>query len=744
MQSALPLQSPPLAPAPRQPAIRSDIEGLRAIAVLAVIVNHVSPHELRGGFAGVDIFFVISGYLIGRHLLEDIQAGRLSLRGFYARRARRILPALIVMLTAVSGFGWLILSGPELAALGKHVLAAALFSNNFLLWSESGYFDAPSLSKPLLHLWSLGIEEQFYLLAPILLWLGARGRSASVRWVAWLSVASLIWNELRPEPSFYLLDTRFWELGAGVILAHLSLGGAAQLLTAQAHTARPSPASTPEWLAAGLLLTFAAVLCLSSRLATWQLTLAPVAGAVGALLLGATVMVVSLAQSCEVQERWSGVMRRYETPLRVGSAGAGILCIGATVMGLGSIDWPGPQTLLPVLGTALVIAGGPGTFLNKRLGWRPLAFIGGISYPLYLWHWPAIVYWRMLDASRAAASYFVPIGAALLLACLTKYLVEEPIRFGRLGSRQIPRAPVWGLATGLLLMGLLGISAMETDGYPRRFPPAVSAIANWSVPNEDSAWRVHRCYRYPDDRRGYAAECTPAKRSGVPRVLLWGDSHAAELYTGLKGLQQGANFEIVQWTAAGCPPTRTPLVQEFAGCAAHRAAALSELPALAPDTVIIAAAWELYLENGASSQAILAAVQADIAWLQGTGVRHVVLFGPSPTWDTSLPVDLFRYMSLRRTTRIPERLGGPSGDVQRLDAAMAKEVSAMGASYVSVLHQLCNRRGCRTLVAPQSATLKRPDLLFRDRDHLTMSGSRFLIDSVARAIFPHLAVQARR
>jgi peptidoglycan/LPS O-acetylase OafA/YrhL len=116
-------------PAPAKYAVRADIEGLRALAVLAVVVGHVAPSLLRGGFCGVDVFFVISGYLIGKHLLEDIEAGEFSFLRFYARRARRILPALVTVLVAVWGIGWMILSGPELAALGRHIAAAAVFSS---------------------------------------------------------------------------------------------------------------------------------------------------------------------------------------------------------------------------------------------------------------------------------------------------------------------------------------------------------------------------------------------------------------------------------------------------------------------------------------------------------------------------------------------------------------------------------------------------------------------------------------
>ena len=142
---------------------RPDIDGLRAIAVLLVIGYHASPIRVPFGFVGVDIFFVISGYLITGIILSDLQDHKFSLKEFYARRIRRLLPALIVVLSSTMILGWLILLPSEFMNLGKHVTAATLFLPNFLLWSETGYFDAASELKPLLHLWSLGIEEQFYL-----------------------------------------------------------------------------------------------------------------------------------------------------------------------------------------------------------------------------------------------------------------------------------------------------------------------------------------------------------------------------------------------------------------------------------------------------------------------------------------------------------------------------------------------------------------------------------------------------
>ena len=153
-------------PKPHAGHYRPDIDGLRAIAILAVLAFHALPAALPGGFVGVDVFFVISGYLITGIILGDLAQAKFDFTGFYVRRIRRIFPALATVLAACLCAGWFVLYAGDYAALGKHVAGGAGFVSNLLLWNESGYFDQEARLKPLLHLWSLGIEEQFYLLWP--------------------------------------------------------------------------------------------------------------------------------------------------------------------------------------------------------------------------------------------------------------------------------------------------------------------------------------------------------------------------------------------------------------------------------------------------------------------------------------------------------------------------------------------------------------------------------------------------
>jgi peptidoglycan/LPS O-acetylase OafA/YrhL len=207
------------------PKYRADIDGLRAVAVLSVVTFHAAPSLLPGGFVGVDIFFVISGFLISTIVFDNLEKNRFSFVEFYARRVKRIFPALFLVLTACFAFGWLVLLADEYKQLGKHIAAGAGFVSNFVLWGESGYFDNAAETKPLLHLWSLGVEEQFYIFWPVLVWLAWKSRIRLITVTMAVLLLSFALNIYAVNTdvvaAFYLPFTRFWELTAGSLLAYL-------------------------------------------------------------------------------------------------------------------------------------------------------------------------------------------------------------------------------------------------------------------------------------------------------------------------------------------------------------------------------------------------------------------------------------------------------------------------------------------------------------------------------------------
>lgn len=370
------------------------IDGLRAVAVLLVLGVHLFPEWVKGGFVGVDIFFVISGYLISGLLFKDLAQDHFSLRHFYARRIRRIFPALSTVLLACLGIGWFLLPPQEYQELGKHVAGGAGFIANLLLWQESGYFDGVAKTKILLHLWSLGIEEQFYIFWPLLLFVTRKGRRRIPLTLGAVIVFSfvfnVVWIHKDSVATFYAPLTRVWELALGGFLAwslRYDQGG-------------PHPKRQAWCQIFGLVLLSAAVALLDEK---------------------------SL--------------------------------------------FPGWWALLPTLGAMAIIAAGDGAWFNRWVLSNPLAVgIGVISYPLYLWHWPLLVFARQsqLDITSPRVRLSL-VGASFVLATLTYFLVEKPIRFGR----SYPRARVIGLACVMAVIGLTGLGLYQNGGAPGRFSPAL-------------------------------------------------------------------------------------------------------------------------------------------------------------------------------------------------------------------------------------------------------------------------------
>lgn len=401
---------------------RADIDGLRAVAVSSVVIYHAFPKALPGGFVGVDIFFVISGFLITSILLADAAEDRFSILRFYDRRVRRIFPALIAVLLATIAIGWLVLFPIELQRLGKHVLGSGLFVENFVLLGESGYFDRESHTKPLLHLWSLAIEEQFYLVWPILIFLIHRSRIDAFGLLVagvLLSLALNVYQVMNaPAAAYYSPFGRFWELMIGAVLAWLAV-----------H--RPGFAGSRSFV-------------LSSA---------------GAVLIAAALVFVHAKR-----------------------------------------DFPGLWALLPTLGAACLIAAGPDGWVNRHiLSLRPMVWIGLVSYPLYLWHWPILAYVQIVFQKTNLTSGVVAVGLALGLAVATYRFVERPFR-GRSDGAAKPLA----LAAGMAAVTGLG-AALWAGSIPARHSHIeLSPRTEWDFLHASIGRRFNSegqaLYRFHDDR----------------------------------------------------------------------------------------------------------------------------------------------------------------------------------------------------------------------------------------------------
>ncbi len=661
----------------RTPGHRDDIDGLRAIAVLAVLAYHAFPQALPGGFVGVDGFFVISGYLITGILLRAQAEGRFSLWQFYQRRVNRIFPALLLVLTVTLLVGCLAFMPPELRQLGLHVDAGAAFVANILLWREAGYFDAAAQFKPLLHLWSLGIEEQFYLLWPLclLLWRRpGRGLLATSAGLFALSLAVSVWGSAgQPEASFYLLHTRTWELMLGALLAqwqrHASPGDESDAArgvsppTAQGDLPAPSPiASTPP---------------------AWKQPAATWAGAAGLLLI------------------------------------AGSACM----LSSGS-PYPGWRALAPTVGTALLIAAGAQAPINRLLAARALVAIGLISYPLYLWHWPVLAFARVLYPQALTPAWTAALlGLSLLLAWLTYRVVEIPVRLAQ--QRGQGPAAARRLVAGMVLLAGAAGAVQWADGLPQRYPAAVRHLVDYRF-DHDSAYRSRLCFidRIEDVERAlhFSDACIDPPTPGRPQplVVLWGDSTGAHLYPGLKALQASRPFRLAQFTASSCPPVVG--YKPNALCAQVNAATAQRIATLGADTVLLSGlGWTPEVESELAHT---------VALLRQAGVRRIVLVGSPPHWMDAPPRLLYRAWAAHPDRGIPTAMAdGLLGDNPALDQVWSALAGRLGVAYASSYQALCDARGCqvRDGDAPQQ-------VLGWDTFHLTTTGSVLLMSRLADAL----------
>lgn len=355
---------------------RSEIDGLRAFAVLSVVAYHAFPNWLSGGFIGVDVFFVISGFLITSHIFEKLDNKQFSFVDFFGRRIRRLFPALILIMACSLAFGWFALLADEYAQLGKHIASGAAFITNIILVDESGYFDNANRTKPMLHLWSLAVEEQFYIIWPVVLWLAWK-RSFNLLTVTIIVAALSFYINLRfvkthPTEMFFWPVGRFWELLSGSVLAWLFLYKSELL----------------------------------SRLKLW-----------------ADKYLVKLIYSSDVDADGSTVANVMSF--------FGLLLLFYGVINIHEdLAFPSNWALVPVLGAVLIIASGSQSSLNRFFLMNPIAiWFGLISYPLYLWHWPILSFMHIIEGGFSSRNARIAaVLVSILLAWLTYRFVERPIR----------------------------------------------------------------------------------------------------------------------------------------------------------------------------------------------------------------------------------------------------------------------------------------------------------------------------
>ncbi len=644
------------------PTYRSDIDGLRAIAVLVVVLFHSGLDGLGGGYVGVDIFFVISGFLITGIIVRELGSGDFSIVKFYERRCRRILPALVVVVMACVAVGYLLLTPEASRDLGESVVATALFSSNMLFFFESGYFDRAAELKPLLHTWSLAVEEQYYLFFPMLLVLIAKlGKAYYARWLISLGLISftfcIVLTGTDPSAAFYWIPSRGWELLVGSVIA-------LQII--------PRP---------------------ENRLLRETCSFS------GAILLAYSVL------------RFTP-----ETP------------------------FPGVAAAVPIFGAALIIYSGTAgsSLVSRALSLRPLVFIGLISYSLYLWHWPILVYAKIYLIEEPSLSV-----KALMLLCtfiisaLSWRFVETPFRKKALLG---DRARLFGFFA-VVSVALVASGSLLISGQGSNKPVDHRVDLG---PQESSSWvRWNSC---GDDffqiDKG-ENPCSIGEATGKTRFIVWGDSHAGALADGIDLSAKKSRLKGILANQTACPPLLGIERRNRTSCSEFNQHVLDFVSQNRTiETVILVGRWALstkgtrykeepgdpvYLVNvedpdnhsRSNLELFQRGLRNTVNTLRGMG-KDVVLVNPIPEVGYDVPSALV--IAKKRGLDVND-IVAPTLDEYRERTREVRSVfdKLQAQSLVNLVTPetfLCDGSTCKVSIDDTP--------LYRDDDHLSIFGSEFV------------------
>ncbi len=615
---------------------RKDIEGLRGISVLAVIFYHYHIGGFTGGFVGVDIFFVISGYLITSIIINDIHNNRFSFFDFYTRRIRRIVPASLFVTLCTLLAGYLIILPSVYSKVGESALYAAFGLSNFYFLWNTGYFDTIAEFQPLLHTWSLAVEEQYYLFWPILLLgivnVGKESLPIKLSIIFVLVLISLAISQYNitdnQKASFYMLDSRAWELGLGGLLA---------LLPAIRNRI------TSEFIA----------------------------------VLGLSLIIWSIFQLDS------------------------------------NNDFPGLNALYPCIGAALIILPKSENFIEKAISTRPLAFVGKISYSLYLWHWPILVLYRHYGTGRMPGAKEIAIMLVLsfLLSIVSWRHIEQ--RFHRMHNSPKPIVFTWG-AVSMAAIGLLGFTVSITSGFPGRLPEPirnVEKLVNETVTSQNG---MASCFITSKSKYGLKSfsndDCivtNPNRRN----VLIVGDSHAAHFSKALRDIYPDIKFS--QITGSGCVPVLH--AKGKSTCSVLMRLAIDEsIPNGKFDTVIFSARWQPnHFQN---------LVKA-IDWTKKY-VKEIIVLGPTIEYTKALPT-LLAKSALRKDDGEIVDSARRYRHAKNLARSLVSSLKGHGISYYSVIESICPKRRCLTVDRNG-----RPVQF--DYGHFTYNGARLVIEDLKK------------
>lgn len=620
---------------------RDDIQGLRALAIIAVVAFHANASGLPGGFLGVDIFFVISGYLITGILLREIETNTYSIAKFYARRVLRLLPALVLMLAGVTAVGWIVLPPGELHSFAQSLPAASGFYSNVHFSGRYGYFTPAAELQPLLHTWSLAIEEQFYILFPIFL-LVLKGQPKliirSAVWVAFsCSLIFAIYSDIHPNrDGFFSTIARAYELMFGALLA---LGAVPQIR--------------------GKLQAKAG------------------------FLVGLVLIAFSL--------------------FALGDAGS----------------IPGWISLVPCAGCALIILTAHRKDLPLRalLSNRLAQFFGAISYALYLWHWPVLVFGNFLSGGIASGAVIaLCILVAIALATASTFVVEKPI----LQKTWKPNSVIAVGILGIALSMLAGLSISSRQGVPGRYDRPSRALLEAS---KDFSDHREECHFGLSGSWAYSDRCRIG-RSSKRATAVWGDSFGVELAAALAQMQPETGRAVIPLTGSSCPPQVPPQGLPLSSCEVFAKEILEGLKSDTSVQSVVLTAHYL----GATYRPGTAERLMDAAQELALSGKEVFVVLPIPHYEIPVPssLGLASHLGLNLGNRglDPASFLARSRDAR---TTIMRRAGQIDVALVDPMKALCSQQTCHQFLPDVGA-------LYFDSTHLSVTGAKRLIEETELSI----------
>ncbi|WP_243064240.1 acyltransferase family protein [Humibacter sp. RRB41] len=686
-----------MTPAASDRSFRPDIQGMRALAVLAVVANHAGLPFATGGFVGVDVFFVISGYLITAQLVREHGAtGRVRFAAFYGRRARRILPASFAVLAATVVAAMLCVAPALRPQVLSDAIATALYVPNLAFAAQQTDYLANTTPSVLQHYWSLGVEEQFYLVWPALL-------------VAVLALAGWIVRRTgrrmpAPAPAVRL-----------TVLVVMSVLLLASVIACVVQTSTDQPlAFFSPWTRA------------------WEFG----AGALAALAVREGADLVRppsrLRETCTAVLAWAGLA----------------VIVGCCVLYTATTVFPGIAVVAPVLGAVAMIAGGRGAPRfgpNRMLALPPVLFVGAISYSLYLVHWP------VLDLVQASVGYEHPLAlwattglavASVPVAWLLYRFVEEPSRRSRRSVAVRPRRTlIAALGSSALLVGACVLALTVTSATPLASDRIAASVAPSAPPVETAYVPANLTpdlqHATDDDPALYSDSCELDSKASAPHpcrfgsgeqtIALFGDSHAAQWFPALRRVAAGAGYSLVTQTKSGCPAAAVEVDYKgapYASCDAWRASVIAQLQADPPDVIVLADYVDPVFEHaGDEASQWEHGMRSTIDALAPHA--KVVVLADTPDMGTSPVACLSAHLTsadacARRASTV---LDSATRDAQKRTAA------ALGVPMIDLNDYLCGT-SCPAIIGDT--------LVYRDSHHLTATFAAELAGPLGRRLAPLL------